>query len=231
MKRTFYFLENGSLFFIFFIFISLPFSSQAQFDNRLKEKASQVVDYVLKGDNLRKPDPIIKAIKILLKEDQIRPMRVDKAYPSFDHQSKDYFDLDMLYNMASEMIPEGDKKTERKLRRLRPAIDKRMASYKKLDFDHFNGIEFKVFTVEPEGEIPIFFPFSKGDVVSLFIEIAEHFSVEVYDINDIMIKEGLLEDEKEGLYGLKVLVSGDYKFNITNLQKDEVSCRIYKHVN
>jgi len=209
------------------ILLYLPVTVFSQFDTKLIEKTHQVVKLVKKGNLEKDPNPLMEAIKILLEEKRIQPIR-GRMEITLDYESKDYFDIAYLYRNTRKLIANYDKTTQLKLERLKPAIKKTLSTYKQMDLVN-NGIEVEVYTVKPKGVIPVNFFFDKGAEVQFLVEVGNNFNLEIKRRKQTLniTKEKI---SNQYVYTFKVNETGEYQTLITNILSQKEDCTLYKHV-
>jgi len=216
-----------NFFLLLIILLCLPETMFSQFDAKLIEKSHQVVKLVKKGNLEEDPNLLMEAIEILLEEHRIQPIR-GRMEVTLDYESKDYFDIAYLYRNTRKLIAGYDKRTQLKLERLKPTIEKKLSPYKKMDL-LANGIEVEVYTVKPKGVIPVNFFFDKGTEVQFLVEVGDNFNLE------IKRRKRTLNIAKEKIgnqyvYTFIVNETGEYQTLITNILSKKEDCTLYKHI-
>lgn len=205
----------------------LPTFAYSQIDIKLLKKTHQIINLVKEGNSSEDPNPLMDAIKILLDNQEIQPIKGRKEV-TLDYESKDYFDIAILYRNTKKLIASYDKNTQLKLERLKPAIEKRLSPYKKMELVD-GGIEVEVYTVKPKGTIPVNFFFSKGNQVQFLVEVGDNFNLEIKQNNQSLnipkIKIG-----NQYVYTFNVKETGEYQTLISNILSKKEDCTLYKHI-
>ncbi len=208
-------------------FTSFLNPANAQVNDQLREQVKEVINLIIEGENRRDPEPLIKAIHILLKEDRIRSMDSDVEGPSLDYQTLDYFNLDVLYQKAWNTAAAPSKKMRKKFARLKSKIDKK--KIRTMDLQSDGRLEIKICTVKASGVIPLFFSFNQGNEVEFSIEVGNNFSVDILKSNT-KIKASQEEIGDQNVYSFAVNNDGRYEMRVSNKLIKEVECIIYKYV-
>lgn len=209
-----------------------PLCSDAQTERKLINKVKEIYSLAKGGEEKKDPKLLIDAIKNIIKEKRIRPMRPDHIQESLGFEEQRYFDLDYLYNKVLIITRESDSKTRKKLIKLQTKINdwKKRANITTMNSNlGFDGIEVSTYTVLAGETIPIEYLFEKGNFVKFYVEIGSDFLFKVQNNGEnINLKSETIGNQQ--LYTFVTLQKDHYQVYVTNTRAKKVECILLKHI-
>lgn len=204
----------------------LPTYLHAQ-DNKLLRKAGFIVDLIEKGEENNQIDPLIKAIQLLLKEENIRKSSM-KEKVSLQFMSENIFDLNKLYNKASLIANSSSvsKRKKKKLEQIGKRIKARNSRYKTLGNVDFQGIVVEKYIVQASGIVQLFTTFKKGMKVQFAVEVGSNFSLSIKRNNE-NLNAKMMQIGNQYFYFLEVPITGHYELSLINQLPKKEECILF----
>lgn len=211
------------------LFFGIQQIALAQLDRKLSKKALKVIALNKQAETEQSPELLLKAIKILLKENQIRPLQAEDT-PSLGVQEVDIFNLNVLYNRAWAMAEsQGASPSLRaKFAQIELAVEAREHLLKTLALQP-NGIEGKTYKLQALKSQKMDIDFDEGHQVEFLLEIGSNFSLEMFRAGQRLVVE-MESIGEQNIYYYEIKNTGTHQIVITNKRKQEESCDFLQSV-